>query len=129
MIRRTQSVKVPQRARQHAIFKRCALAPPTIPKLAKVGLRFVAREFMWQQPSGAEHAGLQCHWLQLWFSRREPRPQFGKAQHGPNVVLVTEAAKKPFPKRLLPADLFRARIHMRRLALEPHSRRFLQQRL
>ena len=62
MIRRTQSVQVPRRARQGAILERFALAPPEIPKLPRVR---IAADFMGQQIGCTEQARLQL--------TREPR--------------------------------------------------------
>ena len=63
-----------------------------------------------------------------WVRGRLPaRAQFGQALHGPDVVFVTQGAEESFPQRLLPADSPGAGLELRRLALQSHVRRLVEQ--
>src|SRR4051812_45825518 len=90
MIRRSQSVQTPQGFRQRAISELIALAPPAVPRVAKI---FVARSALTrnvcrQQPAHAQQPRL--HLL-----RREPpiaksRAQLADALHWPDVLFVAQ---------------------------------------
>src|SRR5258708_34317897 len=110
MVGRPEATHAPQGAGQQAIREYVALAPPLVPNGAKVFVAAGARtgQFRREQAADAEQAGLQGEWRGV---RIKPaRPQLSQALHGPDIVLVSQGAKKSLPYRLLPPPLPRPRL-------------------
>ena len=127
MIGRAQAVKFPGRARQNAVFKFIAVAPPEIPRAAqkRVGDFLRARQFVRQQAADAEQPRL--NFKRGIRAARPARFRLRQILHRPDVVLVAERAEQIFPQRLLPAGIFRAGQHRVRLVLKTHFRGGVQQ--
>ena len=53
--------------------------------------------------------------------------QFTKPLHRPDIVLVAQGMEEPFPKRLLPSALPRARLELSSFALQPDETCLLQE--
>ena len=85
---------------------------------------FRAGQLHREQAADAKEPGLQRQ--RLGRARRPARPQFGQPLHRPDVVLVTQGAKEPFPQGLLPARLSGPRLELGGLARQPHAGRLVE---
>ena len=126
MICRSQSVKLPDRARQGAVRKFISLTPPAIPDAAQIGVRTFLRpgQFRRQQAADAKQPRLKCK--RRFCARRPVRARFRQILHRPGVVFVTERAEQPFPQSLLPAGVPRSRGKLRGLGLQTDARGLAQ---
>ncbi len=118
MIRRAQAVKFPDGARQNAVRKFIALAPPAIPDAAQIGVRTFLRpgQFHRQQAADAEQSRLKCKWR--FGAARPEQTRFRQILHRPGVVFVAERAEQALPQGLFPAGVPRPRGKLRGLGLQ-----------
>src|SRR6185436_11954059 len=109
MVRGTQSMEAPCRFGQETIFKFISFTPPAIPDLSQIIVRrrLFASRFSGQETTDAEQSGLQGQWRFRFVI--PTRARFCQTLHRPNIVFVTERAKKSFPERLFPTDVTRSR--------------------
>ena len=124
LVGRTKAVQAPEILWQlhgRGIFRSRATNGPT--RFASIRRGGVVRGR--QETAHAQQPRLQA----LAPTPRRPlssRQQFGHALHGPDILFVTERAKKSLPKRLLPAGLARADFQFAGFALETDQRGLLQ---